>query len=50
MASEQPALVYDRIGQNRRDTFLLLLLFVALVAGMAIAVGIILGLPYSDAP
>jgi len=50
MASEQPALVYDRIGQNRRDTFLLLLLFVALVAGMAIAVGIILGLPYPYAP
>ena len=50
MASEQPALVYDRIGQNRRDTFLLLLLFVALVAGMSIAVGIILGLPYPYAP
>jgi heat shock protein HtpX len=50
MASEQPALVYDRIGENRRDTFLLLLLFVALVAGMAIAVGIILGLPYPYAP
>jgi heat shock protein HtpX len=50
MASEQPALVYDRIGQNRRDTFLLLLLFVALVAGMAIAVGIVLGLPYPYAP
>ena len=50
MASEQPALVYDRIGQNRRDTFLLLLLFVALVAGMSIAVGIILGLPYPYTP
>jgi heat shock protein HtpX len=50
MASDEPALVYDRIGQNRRDTFLLLLLFVALVAGMSIAVGIILGLPYPYAP
>jgi heat shock protein HtpX len=50
MASEQPALVYDRIGENRRDTFLLLLVFVALVAGMSIAVGIILGLPYPYAP
>ncbi len=50
MASEQPALVYDRIGQNQRDTFLLLLAFVALVAGMSIAVGIILGLPYPYAP
>jgi heat shock protein HtpX len=50
MASEQPALIYDRIDENRRDTFLLLLAFVALVAGMAIAVGIILGLPYPYAP
>jgi heat shock protein HtpX len=50
MASERPALVYDRIGENRRDTFLLLLAFVALLAGMSIAVGIILGLPYPYAP
>jgi heat shock protein HtpX len=50
MASEQPALVYDRIGENRRDTFLLLLAFVALLAAMSIAVGIILGLPYPYAP
>ena len=50
MASEQPALVYDRIGENRRDTFLLMVVFVALVAGMSIAIGIILGLPYAYAP
>jgi heat shock protein HtpX len=50
MASDQPTLVYDRIGENRRDTFLLLLLFVALLAGMSIAAGIILGLPYPYAP
>jgi heat shock protein HtpX len=50
MASEHPTLVYDRIGENRRDTFLLLLAFVALLAGMSIAIGIILGLPYPYAP
>src|SRR3972149_662828 len=50
MATEQPALVYDRIGQNRRNTFLLLVAFVALVAGVAIAIGIVLGLPYPYAP
>jgi heat shock protein HtpX len=50
MATEQPTLVYDRIGQNRRNTFLLLLAFVALVAGVAIAIGIVLGLPYPYAP
>jgi heat shock protein HtpX len=50
MASEQPTLVYDRIGENRRDTFLLMLAFVALLAGMSIAVGIILGLPVPYAP
>jgi heat shock protein HtpX len=50
MAGEHPTLVYDRIGENRRDTFLLLLAFVALLAGMSIAIGIILGLPYPYAP
>jgi len=50
MASEQPALVYDRIDENRRDTFLLMLAFVALLAGMSIAIGVILGLPYPYAP
>jgi heat shock protein HtpX len=50
MAGEQPALVYDRIGENRRDTFLLMLAFVVLLAGMSIAIGIILGLPYPYAP
>lgn len=50
MATEQPTLVYDRIDQNRRNTFLLLVVFVALVAGVAIAIGIVLGLPYPYAP
>jgi heat shock protein HtpX len=46
----RPVLIYDRIGQNRRNTFLLLFLFVALLAGASIAIGIILGLPYPLAP
>jgi heat shock protein HtpX len=50
MATEQPTLVYDRIDQNRRDTFFLLLAFVLLVAGVSIALGIVLGLPYPYTP
>ncbi|MGB6895510.1 MAG: M48 family metalloprotease, partial [Dehalococcoidia bacterium] len=48
--AQQPVLVYDRIGQNRRNTFLLMAAFVALVACCAIAVGIVLGMPYPYAP
>jgi heat shock protein HtpX len=47
---EKPTLVYDRIGQNRRNTWLLLLTFVFLVGGFVFAMGIILGLPYPVAP
>jgi len=47
---EQPVLIYDRIGSNRRSTFLLLFVFVALLAGASIAIGIVLGLPYPFAP
>jgi heat shock protein HtpX len=48
--TEQPVLIYDRIGSNRRNTFLLLFVFVALLAGASIAIGIVLGLPYPLAP
>ena len=43
-------LIYDRIDSNRRSTFLLLFVFVLLLAGMSIAMGIILGMPYPFAP
>ncbi len=43
-------LIYDRIDANRRSTFLLLFVFVALLAGASIAMGIVLGLPYPFAP
>ncbi len=46
----QHILVYDRIGKNRRTTFFLMLVFVAVLAGLSIAVGIIIGLPYPYAP
>jgi len=48
--TQQPVLLYDRIGQNRRNTFLLMAGFVALVACCAIAIGIVLGMPYPYAP
>jgi heat shock protein HtpX len=48
--TEQPVLIYDRIDRNRRNTFLLLFVFVALLAGVSIAIGIVLGLPYPFAP
>jgi heat shock protein HtpX len=48
--AQQPVLVYDRIDQNRRNTLLLMAVFVALVACCAIAIGIVLGMPYPYAP
>ena len=50
MAEAQRVLIYDRIEANRRSTFLFLFVFVALLAGASIAMGIILGLPYPWAP
>jgi heat shock protein HtpX len=47
---KEQVLIYDRIGANRRNTVLLLVVFVALLAGASIAMGIILGLPYPAAP
>ncbi len=43
-------LVYDRIGSNRRNTVLLLGLFIILVGGFLVAIGIVLGLPFPFAP
>ncbi len=48
--TQQPVLIWDRVDANRRNTVLLLLVFVALLAGASIAMGIVLGLPYSYAP
>ncbi len=48
--TRQRVLIYDRVEANRRNTFLLLFVFVALLAGASVAMGIILGLPYPWAP
>ena len=50
MTMQQPVLIYDRIAGNRRNTFLLLGLFVLVLAGLAIAIGIVAGLPLPLAP
>ncbi len=47
---QQPVLIYDRISQNRRSTFVLLGLFVLVLAGLSISAGILIGLPYPYAP
>jgi heat shock protein HtpX len=47
---QEQVLIYDRIGSNRRTTFLLMIVFVALLGGLSIALGIILGMPYPYAP
>jgi heat shock protein HtpX len=50
MQQQQQVLVYDRIGQNQRATLLLLIVFIGVLAGLSIALGIIFGLPYPYAP
>lgn len=45
MEGAAPVLIYDRTDQNRRNTFLLMFLFVLLVAGFATAIGIVVGVP-----
>ena len=45
MTQQQPVLIYDRIGANRRNTFLLMFFFVLLLGAFATAIGIVVGLP-----
>jgi heat shock protein HtpX len=47
---QDKVLVYDRIGSNRRNTFLLLVVFIVIVGGFLVAMGILLGLPLPYAP
>ena len=47
---QQRVLIYDRIGSNQRNTLLLMAVFVALLAGLSIVIGLVLGLPYPYAP
>jgi heat shock protein HtpX len=46
----EPVLVYDRIGTNKRQTWLMMLLFVVVVGGFATLVGYIVGLPLAATP
>ena len=47
---QERVLVYDRIGRNRRNTLLLLALFVLVLSGLSIVIGLVVGLPYPYAP
>ena len=47
---EQPVLIYDRIAANRRNTWLLMAVFLLLIFGFAVAIGIVLGMPPAFAP
>ena len=47
---DQPVLVYDRIASNRRNTIFLIGAFVLLLAGLSIAIGVVVGLPLPFAP
>jgi heat shock protein HtpX len=46
----QPVLVYDRISSNKWKTYLLMAVFMVVVAAAALAVGILMGLPPGIAP
>ena len=46
----EPALVYDRIGTNKRQTWLMMLLFVIVAGGFATIIGLVVGLPIAAAP
>ena len=41
----EPVLVYDRIAQNKRQTWLMMILFVILLGGFATVVGLAIGMP-----
>ena len=43
--TQQPVLVYDRIAHNKRETWLLMLIFVVLLGAFATVVGLALGMP-----
>ncbi len=46
----EPVLIYDRIGANKRETWLLMTLFVLIVGGMATAIAYIVGVPLVVTP
>jgi heat shock protein HtpX len=50
VAEQERILVYDRVDRNRRNTLLLLGVFVLLLAGLSIVIGVVIGLPVPFAP
>jgi len=46
----EPVLVYDRISANRRQTWIMMFLFVAVAGGFATLIGYVVGLPLAAAP
>jgi heat shock protein HtpX len=47
---QAPVLIYDRINANKRQTWLMMLIFVAVLGGFATLVALALGLPWQAAP
>ena len=47
---DAPVLIYDRIGANKRQTWLMMLIFVGLAGSFATAIAMALGLPWQTAP
>src|SRR5437764_106232 len=45
-----PVPIYDRIAANKRQTWLMMLVFVGLLGGFVTVVGLALGLPWQAAP
>jgi heat shock protein HtpX len=46
----EPTLIYDRIGTNKRQTWLMLLVFVVVAGGFATIIALAIGLPIAAAP
>jgi heat shock protein HtpX len=46
----EPTLIYDRIGTNKRQTWLMLLVFVIVAGGFATIIALAVGLPIAAAP
>jgi len=46
----EPVLIYDRIAANRRQTWLMMLIFVIVLGAFATLIGLVIGLPWQAAP
>ncbi len=47
---DEPMLIYDRIAANKRETWLLMLLFIGLLGGFVTALGYAIGMPLYVSP